>query len=66
MKQLQSAGEMYLLNRSSTPTVSDLCGPDKYLRTEPTCPKDNRSYRIFRENGEIKVSCPNAYEDHKL
>ena len=66
MKQLQSAGEMYLLNHSSTPTVSDLCGPDKYLRTEPTCPVDGSSYRIYREDGGIKVSCPNADEGHEL
>ena len=66
MKQLQSAAEMYMLNHSSTPMVSDLCGPDKYLRTTPTCPKDGSSYRIYREDGEIKVSCPNAYDGHEL
>ena len=66
MKQLQSVAEMYMLNHSSTPTVSDLCGPDKYFRTRPTCPKDGSSYRIYREDGEIKVSCPNAYDGHKL
>ena len=66
MKRLQKAAKLYMLNHGSMPSIYDLCGPGKYLRTEPTCPKDNRSYRIFRENGEIKVSCPNPYEDHKL
>ena len=66
MKRLRGAAEKYMLNHGSMPTIYDLCGPGKYLRTKPTCPKDGSSYRIFRENGIIKVSCPNAHEDHKL
>ncbi len=66
MKRLQNAAKLYMLNHGSMPSIYDLCGPGKYLRTEPTCPKNGRSYRFFREYGEIKVSCPNAYEGHKL
>ena len=66
MKQLQNAVKLYMLNHGSMPTIYDLCGPGKYLRTEPTCPKDGRPYRFFREAGEIKVTCPNDDEHHKL
>ena len=66
MKMLQTASEMYMLDHSSTPTVYDLCGPGKYLQKKPTCPTDGSNYRIYRENGQIKVSCPNAYEGHTL
>ncbi len=66
MRQLQTAAEVYMINHESPPSVYDLCGPDKLIRTKPTCPLDNSSYRIYRENGEIKVSCPNAGEGHTL
>ena len=66
MKNLQTAAEAYMMSHSSTPTVSDLCGPGKYLQTRPTCPTDGSSYRIYREDGEIKVSCPNADAGHEL
>ena len=66
MRRLQNAAKKYMLNHGSMPSIYNLCGPGKYLRTEPICPKDGRSYRVFREDGEIKVTCPNANEDHKL
>lgn len=66
MRQLQTAAEVYMINHESPPSVYDLCGPDKLIRRKPTCPLDNSSYRIYKENGEIKVSCSNAGEGHTL
>ncbi len=66
MKELQAAAELYMMDHNSTPTVYDLCGPDKLIRKRPTCPSDGSSYRIYRKGGEIKVSCPNAYKGHEL
>ena len=66
MKQLQTAAEMYMLNHGTPPSLDDLCGlgPDKYLKTKPTCPLDGSSYRVSYEDGEFKVTCPNADKGH--
>ena len=66
MKMLQTAAEMYMLNHSSTPTVSDLCGPGKYLRKQPTCPKDGSFYEIRLKDGAIEVRCGSGDPDHVL
>ena len=66
MKELQAAAELYMMHHSSTPTVYDLCGPEKLIPRRLTCPLDASSYRIYREDGEIKVSCPNARKGHEL
>ncbi len=71
MKQLESAVELYFMNAGSsrTPTMSDLCGPDKYLKTEPTCPAGGR-YTIRKKYGDndgIDIICPHADDaGHRL
>ena len=66
MKQLQVAAEQHLVVKDSTPTLKDLCGPDKYLRTEPTCPKDGSHYRISRGYGGIEIKCGSGDPEHVL
>ena len=61
MRQLQTAGESWKTkgnNISKTPTLDDLCGPEKYLMRTPTCPSGGR-YRIRTTDkpGAIDVFC---------
>ena len=70
MKQIQTAGESWLMNHSeiTAPTMSDLCGPEesKYIKTEPTCPKDGSHYSIRLDDGRIKVTCGSGDPEHIL
>ena len=66
MKQIQTAGELHLMNHpGKVPTLDDICGSEKYIRTEPRCPLGGR-YKISLENGNVGVSCPHAAEGHVL
>ena len=62
MKQLQTAGEQWLITNgaAAAPGLSDLCGPQNYVKTTPTCPYDKGNYTISLENGAIKVACTHA------
>ena len=70
MKQIETAGEVWLTQRPSmtAPTMSDLCGPEesKYIKTEPTCPKDGSHYSIRLDDGRIKVTCGSGDPEHIL
>ncbi len=60
MKQLQTAGEQWCISNSATqtPTLEQLCGSDKYVKTTPVCPYAKESYTIKNESGVVKVTCP--------
>ena len=62
MKQLQTAGEQWCMTNGATavPTLGDLCGSDKYVKTTPVCPYDKSNYTIANANGIITVTCGNA------
>jgi len=62
MRQIETAAETYRINNPGVlPTVADLVGPDNYIKTTPTCPKDKSAYTIATGDGDaITVTCPNA------
>lgn len=70
MKQILCAAESWLTRYpDKTPTMNDLCGSgDKYIKQEPTCPKDGSRYIIERDDvsGSIKVSCGSGDPNHVL
>ncbi|MBR1587860.1 MAG: prepilin-type N-terminal cleavage/methylation domain-containing protein [Kiritimatiellae bacterium] len=69
MKQLQTAAESYLTKHpGEAPTLAQICGSgeDKYLKSEPKCPKNNGTYTIALQDGAIKVTCSSGDEDHVL
>ena len=68
MKRLLAAAEMYCMSHSGVPTLADLCGPEKtkFLKNVPTCPKGNSTYKISRENGEIKITCGSGDTSHVI
>ena len=73
MSQLRTAAESWCVRQydsSKTPTLRDLCGPEdtKYLKKEPTCPKDGSRYKIKRDEGSgaIEVTCGSGDPDHVL
>ena len=61
MKQLQTAGEQLCIQEgaNTTPTLAQLCGSDKYVKTTPVCPYDKSSYTIENSDGVITVKCDN-------
>ena len=69
MRQIQGAIEQSMMEGDTPSAVADLCGADKYIKTEPKCPADKNSdpYGIDPE-GDPQVTCPNVgtYEDHVL
>ena len=66
MKQIQAAGEMWMLSHKGTPTMQDLCGYDNYIKVEPTCPKDGSHYSIRTGGGVIDVKCGSGDPRHVL
>ena len=62
MKQLQTAGEQWCMTNGATavPTLDNLCGSDKYVKTTPVCPYAKESYTIGNQAGIITVTCPQA------
>ena len=68
MKMIQAAAEQYMMSHSSPPTrVSDLCGYDKYIKTEPTCPKDGSRYVIeYGYYSGCDVKCKSGDPRHVL
>ena len=68
MKQIQAAAEQWLMNHSGTPTMSDLCGNDGYMKDEPKCPKDGSPYRLRGNdnNGSIEVECRSGDPTHVM
>ena len=62
MRQIETAAETYRINNPGVlPTVADLVGPDNYIKTTPTCPKDKSAYTIGTGDGDaITVTCANA------
>ena len=64
MKQLQTAGEQWLMSHPGTtaPTTADLCGSTLYIKKTPVCPKSSAAYTITLENDAIGVTCANAGE----
>ena len=70
MRQIQGAIEQSMMEGETPSAVSDLCGADKYIKTEPFCPAQNQndnpqSYNIDPE-GEPQVSCPINATEHFL
>ena len=69
MHALVTAAESWLTRHpGETPTLTDLCGPEdtKYLRREPTCPKDGSQYQIRLVNGAIEVECRSGDPTHVM
>ena len=67
MRQIMDAIEELLINGEDLPSsVSDICGADKNIKTEPKCPADKNgaSYIIVppgsEDNWVFKIICPNA------
>ena len=64
MKQLQTAGEQYVMVKGATnvPKISDLIGKDSYIKKTPKCPYDNSDYGISLDgaNNAILVTCKNS------
>lgn len=62
MKQLQTAGEQYLITYGAdkAPGTADLCGKTLYIKTTPVCPYDNATYTIANDSGAIKVTCTHS------
>lgn len=60
MRQLQGAVEQWQLednsNAGKTPTLDDLCGPDKFFERVPICPAGGK-YAIKVSGGTAEVSC---------
>lgn len=67
MKQLQTAGEQWLMGNPGTtaPTTTDLCGSTLYIKKTPVCPKTSDSYTITLANDAIGVTCENAADPDK-
>ena len=75
MKQLQTAGEQFLMVKgvSATPSLSDLCGATLYIKKTPTCPYDTSGSYTLSVDAATKmvlVTCPNVGDtncsEHKL
>lgn len=66
MRQIQAAGENWMISHERTPTVRDLCGPDNYIKRELTCPKDGSRYSIRMLHGSIDVKCGSGDPQHVL
>ena len=72
MRQIEGAIEQVLMEGEDTPkSVADLCGPGKYIKTEPKCPsnKNSASYIITTDSeNDFRVICPNVgkFPDHAL
>ena len=66
MRQLETAAEHYMSSHDSTPSLGDLCGPGKYFKSEPRCPKDGSAYKISRDNGIVEVRCGSNDPKHVL
>ena len=65
MTQLRAACEQWSMMNSGTPKFSDLCGADKYMRSQPTCPAGG-DYSIVNENGAFTVTCSSGAAGHVL
>ena len=68
MKQLQTAGEQYLMSTASSktaPGLSVLIGKTAYIKKTPKCPYDDSGdYTLnIGDASEILVTCPNVGED---
>lgn len=51
----------------AVPKMSDLVGPDNYIREEPKCPVDHSSYSISGDSdGNFEVRCRHADRGHVL
>ena len=72
MKQLQTAGEQYVMVKGATnvPQVSDLIGKNSYIKKTPVCPYDKSNYGITLDaaNNAIRVTCKNSADpyNHRL
>ncbi len=68
MAQIRTAAESWRLNHSGTPTMSDLCGNDGYMKDEPKCPKDGSPYRlrVNDNDGSIEVECRSGDPTHVM
>jgi hypothetical protein len=68
MKQLLTGAESWLAKYPDrVPTLTDLCGPEKYLKKELTCPKNGSHYRIIRLNNRtIDIRCGSGDPNHVL
>ena len=67
MAQIQTAAETWRMHYwDKTPTMSDLCGKDKYLKDEPKCPKDGSPYRLRINDGTIEVECRSGDPTHVM
>ncbi len=71
MRQIEGAIEQSLMEGTTPTSVADLCGSDKYIKTEPHCPASPSSTYGIDATAETQVTCPmatagTAYADHVL
>ncbi len=67
MKQVEGACEQYMVAEKTTScTMANLTGATSYLKKEPKCPTDDKSYTIAVDSGAATVSCPNSALGHVL
>ena len=62
MKQIQAAFEQALMAGKTVKTVSDLCGANGYLKTEPKCPLGGK-YQIDKD---FNITCSSGGKGHVL
>lgn len=65
MTQIRAACEQWGMMNGGTPKFSDLCGADKYMRSQPTCPAGG-VYAIVNESGGFTVTCSSGAAEHVL
>lgn len=67
MRKLRGAVEQWQLednsNAGKTPTLDDLCGPDKFFERVPICPAGGK-YAIKVSDGTVEVTC--SISEHVL
>ena len=62
MASIKTAAESWAskpANQGQTPTMSDICGADKFIKIEPKC--NGKEYEIGKgQGGEFTVTCKNT------
>jgi len=67
LKQIEGALEQAKLAGISSPALTDIFGPDKYVKATPTCPY-NTANAYTLPTGTARPACPNvaSVTDHVL
>ena len=68
LKQIQSAYEQAKMAGIASPEMTDLVGKDKYIKTQPLCPKTGTDTYKLPATDDANPTCDNSTEEypHKL